>query len=152
MANATSTPSPSDAEQSQFDLASPYQLIRSRHGRMFVNVNDWYMGQAIAKYGECNETETKFLLAIGRYPNSIVEVGANMGIHTVPLARLLAAERRQIIAFEPQPVLFQQLCANLVLNGLMNVRAWPFACGSEKTLSSSPSPTTENPVILGAFQ
>jgi FkbM family methyltransferase len=36
-----------------------------------------------------------------------------------------------MLAFEPQPVIFQQLCANLALNGLANVRALPFACGRE---------------------
>jgi FkbM family methyltransferase len=133
MEHTTSSFPDRSAEANQFDLVPPYQLIRARHGVMCVNVNDWYMGRAIAQYGECNEIETKFLLAIARYPNTLVEVGANMGIHTVPLAQLLAREHRRVVAFEPQPVLFQQLCANLALNGLMNVRAWPFACGSENS-------------------
>jgi FkbM family methyltransferase len=35
-----------------------------------------------------------------------------------------------MLVLEPQPVLFQQLCANLALNGLMHVRALPFAGGA----------------------
>lgn len=112
--------------------APPYQLVETRHGLMLCNVNDFYMGQALMKYGECCETETQFLIQLARHGRTVVEVGANMGIHTVPLARFLAAEKRNLVAFEPQPVIYQQLCANLALNGLTNVRAWPYACGAEK--------------------
>jgi FkbM family methyltransferase len=99
---------------------------------MLVNVNDFYMGLALATYGECNETEVQCLLALAQNPGTVVEVGANMGIHTIPLAQALHTQGRRLVAFEPQPVVFQQLCANLTLNGLMNVTAWPYACG-EKT-------------------
>jgi FkbM family methyltransferase len=58
----------------------------------------------------------------------VIEAGANMGVHTIPMARALGA--RTLLALEPQPVIFQQLCANLALNGLMNVTALPYACGS----------------------
>lgn len=35
-----------------------------------------------------------------------------------------------MVAFEPQPFVFQNLCANLTLNGIHNVRARPYACGA----------------------
>jgi FkbM family methyltransferase len=54
-----------------------------------------------------------------------------MGVHTVPMALELARQGRTMMAFEPQPIIFQQLCANLALNGLMNVTAMPYACGAE---------------------
>ncbi len=34
-------------------------------------------------------------------------------------------------ANEPQPFIYRQLCANLALNGLANVMAWPYACGAQ---------------------
>jgi FkbM family methyltransferase len=110
------------------DVAPPYCLVQSRHGWMLANVNDFYMGRAITTYGECNELEILFLLGLAQYPGGVVEVGANMGIHTIPMAQALQKQGRRLAAFEPQPVVFQQLCANLALNGLMNVSAWPFAC------------------------
>ena len=122
------------------NVAPPFCLVQSRHGWMLANVNDVYMGAAIATYGECNEVEMVVLLALAQYPGLVVEVGANMGIHTVPLARALEGKGRQLVAFEPQPVVFQQLCANLALNGLMNVAAWPFACGDEKGIVTFPRP------------
>lgn len=111
------------------DVATPYKLVRARHGWMLVNANDVYMGQAILRYGECCEIEVAFLLKwIAMRPGTVIEVGTNIGTHTVPMAKLLAAQSRRLVVFEPQPVIFQNLCANLALNGLANVTAWPNAC------------------------
>ena len=112
-------------------VADPYELTETRHGVMLVNRNDVYMGQALLLYGECSELESRFILSLLRNPGLVIEVGANMGVHTVPMARSLAGQGRNMLVFEPQPVIFQQLCANLALNGLMNVRAFPYACGRE---------------------
>ncbi|MGP8068522.1 MAG: FkbM family methyltransferase [Candidatus Bathyarchaeia archaeon] len=114
-----------------FTPAAPYELTNTRHGLMLVNRNDVYMGQAYLLYGECCQLESQFLLALAKNPGLVIEVGANMGVHTVPIAAQLAKQNRTLFAFEPQPVIFQQLCANLALNGLMNVRAFPYACGNE---------------------
>jgi FkbM family methyltransferase len=112
-------------------VAAPYELTETKHGTMLVNRNDYFMGQSMLVYGECSELELLFLLNLARNPGLVVEVGANMGIHTIPLAASLAKQGRLLYAFEPQPVIFQQLCANLALNGLTNARAFPYACGSQ---------------------
>jgi FkbM family methyltransferase len=122
----------------KLNLAPPYCLVQSRHGWMLANLNDIYMGAAMATYGEASELELAFLVALAHHPGLVVEVGANMGIFTVPLAQALREQGRQLVAFEPQPVIFQQLCANLALNGLMNVTAWPFACGEEQGVVTFP--------------
>ena len=124
----------------KLDVAPPYQLVQSRHGWMLCNLNDFYMGKAIATYGECCEIESEFLLAMATQPGLPVEVGANMGIHTIPLGGALAAQNRKLLVFEPQPIIFQQLCANLALNGLTNVTAWPYACGAENGVVTFPQP------------
>ncbi len=120
-----------EQKTNKLDLPPPYQLVQGRHGWMLCNLNDSYMGQAIAKYGECCELESQFLLNLASRGGMVVEVGANMGIHTVPLAQSLAVQGRKVLAFEPQRVIFQQLCANLAINGLTNVTALPYACGRE---------------------
>ncbi|HWZ52003.1 MAG TPA: FkbM family methyltransferase [Granulicella sp.] len=113
------------------DVAEPYQLVPTKHGPVLVNRHDFYMGQAFMKYGECCDLELQFLLVLLRFPGLVIEVGSNMGALTIPLAAELARQGREMLALEPQPVIFQQLCANLALNGLMNVRALPYACGNE---------------------
>jgi FkbM family methyltransferase len=115
---------------------------------MLVNTNDWYMGAAYLKYGECCQTETDFLLQLLKAPGQVIEVGANMGVHTVPLALELARQGRAMTVFEPQPVIFQQLCANLALNGLMNVNAIPYAIGAQPGVVSFAVP---NYRALGNF-
>jgi FkbM family methyltransferase len=112
-------------------IAEPYELTITRHGVMLANRNDVYMGQALIRYGDCQEMELQFLLSLLRFPGLVIEVGSNMGLHTVPMAAELARQGRILLAFEPQPVIFQQLCANLALNGLLNVTALPYACGKE---------------------
>jgi FkbM family methyltransferase len=121
-------------------IAAPYQLVSARHGTMLVNSNDIYMGQAYLRYGECCEDEINLLLSLLRFPGLVIDVGANMGAHTVPLAAELARQGRTMLALEPQPVIFQQLCANLALNGLMNVLALPYACGSQAGVVSFAAP------------
>jgi FkbM family methyltransferase len=108
-----------------------YKIVRARHGWMLANPNDIYIGQALLEYGEYNELEAEILHQSLLKPGRIVEVGANVGSHTIGLAKAAAARGEKMEVFEPQPVIFQNLCANLALNGLQNVRAWPFACGDE---------------------
>ncbi len=129
LASVATTP----ANHSVITVAAPYRLVPARHGTMLVNENDRFMGQAYLRYGECCEIELRLLEQLADLPGMAVEIGANMGIFTVPLALRLAQRGRQIMAFEPQPVVFQQLCANLVLNGLTNVQAMPYACGAEES-------------------
>ncbi len=58
-----------------------------------------------------------------------VEVGANIGAHTVFLAEAVGPTG-QVLAFEPQRVVFQTLCANIALNSITNVHSWNTAVGN----------------------
>ena len=112
-----------------------YQLVPTRHGSMLVNRNDLFMGQSFLHYGECCQFEIDTLLQLLSHPQAshglVIEAGSNMGVHTIALAQLLTKQNRPMLAFEPQQVIFQQLCANLALNALMNVTALPCACSSQ---------------------
>ena len=135
-------------------IAPPYQLAATRHGAMLINRNDIFMGQSFLRYGECCQFEIDLLLRLitpsGPSASGLVlEAGSNMGVHTVPLARELARQGRSMLAFEPQPVIFQQLCANLTLNGLMNVTAYPYACAAEPGIVSFEPPDYLNPGNFG---
>jgi FkbM family methyltransferase len=60
----------------------------------------------------------------------VVEAGANIGAHTVELSRLVGADG-EVHAFEPQRIVFQNLCANLALNHCTNVFARQAAVGAK---------------------
>ena len=50
-----------------------------------------------------------------------VDVGANVGVHTVRLARLVGPDG-EVIAIEPDPDVVRRTQRNVALNGLANVR------------------------------
>ncbi len=113
------------------DHEMPYQLVKARHGWFLVSPLDIYLGRAVVTYGECCEIEWKLLEQIlMRLGKDAIEVGANVGVHTVSMASTLAGMGRRLLAVEPQPVVFQNMCANLALNGLFNVIAENAACGN----------------------
>src|SRR5437870_1047961 len=90
------------------------QLRRCRHGLMLYNLNDTYIGAMLEKYGEFSEGETDVFHQLVRPGMTVVEVGANVGAHTLSIARLVGPQGR-VLAFEPQRSIFQMLCANLAM-------------------------------------
>lgn len=81
----------------------------------------------------------------------VIDLGANNGIFTVEFAELVGDEGR-VFAFEPQRVIFQQLCGNVFANGFDNVWTFNLAVGKESGLSKIEVPNyfdSENPLNLG---
>jgi FkbM family methyltransferase len=107
---------------------SPYMLRQCQHGPMLFNRRDQYIGRSLAAYGEFSEYEITVLKQLLRRAAVVVEAGANIGTHAVPIARLIGAGGH-LHAFEPQRLTFQILCANLALNGIVNVSAHWAALG-----------------------
>ena len=107
-----------------------YELVDGKHGRFLSNPKDMYMGRSMIAYGEFSELEWVLLDQMIRPGQVVVEAGANMGTHTIPIARKLG-RGGMIYAFEPQPLIFQQLCSNVALNDLVNVHAMNAGCGAE---------------------
>jgi FkbM family methyltransferase len=111
---------------------------RCRYGRMVYPRRDEYIGRALSQFGEFSESECAFFRKAVKGGDAVVEAGANMGAHTVPLARLAGAGGA-VLAFEPQPFLYQVLCANLALNSITNVRAEKCGLGNrQQTLRVPP--------------
>jgi FkbM family methyltransferase len=95
---------------------------------MLFLTRDQYIGRSLAVYGEYSESEAAVFSQIVGAGHVVVEVGANMGAHTVHLAKL-AGPGGAMHAFEPQRAIFHLLCANIALNGLDNVYAHQEAVG-----------------------
>ena len=104
------------------------QQHECRHGTFLINARDTYIGRALIEYGEYSEIEARVLAKILPEGGVAAEVGANLGAFTVPLAKKAGGQGR-VYAFEPQPLIFQQLCANCAVNGLGNVEAFNAFCG-----------------------
>lgn len=95
-------------------------LVESRFGPMIVNRNDAYIGRSILEYGEFSVGELEVLSQILGPGKVVVEAGANIGAHTLPLAKIVGPTGR-VIAMEPQRFVFQTLCGNMALNSITNV-------------------------------
>jgi FkbM family methyltransferase len=98
--------------------------------------NDYYMTRALELYGESCLAEWRLLEQIIRPGMTVIEVGANMGTHSVSMARACAPG--PFFAFEPQPRIFQVLCANLALNDIGNAFAYPEGCGEVEGVAVVP--------------
>jgi len=96
------------------------RLSHVRFGLCVYNRNDLYIGRSLEQYGEFSEGECELFRQLVRPGGVVVEAGANIGSHTVPLAKIVGTNGR-VYAFEPQRVIFQTLCANVTLNSLLNV-------------------------------
>jgi FkbM family methyltransferase len=103
-------------------------LVSGRDGYFLVNRHDRYVGQALEHYGEFSAQEGDFLIRLVRSGDLVVEVGANIGAHTVGLARRVGAAGR-VVAFEPQRACYALLQSQLALNRLHNVHAYHLALG-----------------------
>ncbi len=104
------------------------QTALCRHGVFAFWPHDEFIGRSLEYYGEYSEQEVDLFTKLLRPGHVVIEVGSNIGAHTVPIARLVGDAGR-VFAFEPQRLLFQQLCTNVALNNLWNVFAYPKAVG-----------------------
>jgi FkbM family methyltransferase len=132
------------------------RLARTRHGLMAYHRHDAYTGKSLDELGEVLEGELEVFRQLLRPGMTVLEVGANIGAHTVPLSRLVGPEG-VIHALEPQRIVFQALCANLALNSISNVRCRQVAAGEQPGTILVPKLNFDQPnnfagLSLGDFQ
>jgi FkbM family methyltransferase len=73
---------------------------------------------------------SNFILLCNPGEQVILDIGANIGTYSIPLARE-AADIRKVFSFEVQRQVFLQLCGNIFLNRLDNVYPFHFGVGEE---------------------
>ncbi len=79
------------------------------------------IGRSLREYGEWAQGEIDFLLRLIGPGGVVLDVGANIGTHTVAFARHVGHPGR-VYAFEPQIRLFELLRTNVHQNSLDNVQ------------------------------
>ena len=115
-------------------------LTKSRGGEFITLSNDTVIGESIRTYGEWSYRELDLIGQFIRPDSNVLEAGSNIGSHTMFIARDLCP-RGAVYAFEPRRLIFQMLCANMILNGVTNVHPFQLGlCAQEESFSESPIP------------
>ena len=108
-----------DSSKKEFiNLGGFNDLIKMRDGWMVYNKNDMYIGKSIKEYGEWSQGEIDLCKQILEPKDIVIEVGSNIGTHTLALSKIV--NKGRVFAFEPQNVVFQNLCANISINSITN--------------------------------
>jgi len=81
---------------------------------------DTVVSQIIRQTGSFEESLLAKALSYVREGSEVVDVGANCGAWTIPLA-CAAGDNGRVHAFELQRIIYQQLNCNIFLNGIGNV-------------------------------
>jgi len=107
-------------------MTIPNIIVNSAHGPMIINQNDQYIGKSIQLLGTWAQDDIDLIasfceLILENKPKMVLyDVGANIGSHTVALAKKFGS-RINIRAFEAQRQVYYTLCGNVAINGLDNV-------------------------------
>lgn len=97
-------------------------LAECRYGLLAHFTKDPWLGRSVRELGEWSEAEVALWRAFLRPGMTVVDVGANIGAHSVALARIVEATGK-VWAFEPQRLVYEVLVTNKVLN-----RLWQLEC------------------------
>ncbi len=110
---------------------------------MYTLQGDTVIGRSLRLYGEFAGDEVDSILSLVRAGDHVLDLGANIGFHTLALARTVGPEGA-VTAVEPQRYCFQLLCANVTANQLTTVECLRAAVGDTPGTCSIPlrSPTT----------
>ena len=124
-------------------LPSPFVALldRANHARAWQRVSillgpdcfrapslDRLLALTLHRLGRMGVAERELLEHKVQPGMTVLDVGANQGVFTVLLSRLVGPEGK-VHAFEPDPVLFAALTENCRRNGCVNVTLHPVALG-----------------------
>ncbi|CAE7272291.1 unnamed protein product [Symbiodinium sp. CCMP2592] len=91
---------------------------------------DINVGNSVRQLGTFDLGQSYALQTLCRTGDAVIDVGANVGGFTVPLAERVGPDG-EVHAFEPFRKVFQHLNANVALNGLSNVYTYNVALGTQ---------------------
>jgi len=97
-------------------LASAIYTIKARTG-IFHCLRDDLLSYELRHFSNCKHSELSFLLSFLREGDTILDIGAHIGIFAIPLAHAIG-KYGKIFAFEPNPISFGFLRRNIKENCL----------------------------------
>lgn len=109
------------------------RLVTLNDGPVIYTVENDYISRMIRFFGDFDPAITNLIKSLLRPGDVVIDIGANLGVVTLPAARWVGDEGL-VIAFEPQRAVYDLLCNSVTENRLQNVKAYMVAlsdkCGS----------------------
>lgn len=103
--------------------------IDTRHGLISYLTYDDPIGRALREFGEWAWNELSLLTSLLRPGDVVIDIGANIGTHSLSFARAVGP-KGEVHAFEPQPPVLAILKGNVARNHASWVRVHGEAVGS----------------------
>ena len=100
-----------------------HSYLQTDHAEVFGNklfLNKKGLALSISHYGTYEKLEAKIMEEKIKVGNITVDVGANIGLHTLNMARIVGNTGR-VFAFEPDPSNFEILEKNVKINNYQNI-------------------------------
>jgi FkbM family methyltransferase len=97
---------------------------------MFALPSDNVISKSLRIYGEWAEHELSILRSFISTGATVIDVGANIGTHTLPFSRWVGSGR--VISVEAQPAICEILRLNCRQNGCANVEVVSAICGEKR--------------------
>jgi len=110
------------------------KLKRCRYGWMLFDGP--FIGKCFELYGEYSESEVALMRGYVREGDTALDIGANIGDLTLPLARM-AGPAGLVYSIESHARAFNVMCANLALNEIDNVKPLNAFVGRRKASAGS---------------
>jgi FkbM family methyltransferase len=109
------------------------ELFQNEDGNFIVFPND-----AIAQHlksGKPWEPHFKTVVQhLVKEGDTVLDCGANFGYNSVIMGKQIGPTGK-LFAFEPQRIIHQQLCGNMILNNIYNTNVYNIALGNEKGIT-----------------
>jgi FkbM family methyltransferase len=111
-------------------FAAGLQRYDCRYGAMLTLPCDNVISKSLRIYGEWAEHELSIFRPFISTGATVIDVGANIGTHTLPFSRWV--ENGRVMAIEAQPAICEILMLNCRQNGCSNVNVVNAICGEKR--------------------
>lgn len=98
---------------------------------------------------EAHLTDISKVLIGDAQDGCVLDIGANLGSYVVPIAKQFPNLR--FFAFEPQRIIYYQLCSNIILNSLDNITAIQLGLSDKQDILQTTVPNYATETNIGAF-
>lgn len=103
------------------------EIVLTQDNYKYLIYSSDYIGQCLKTYGWFSPTEILFLKKYISSEDNIIEIGANIGSHCIPLSKFNS--KGKYFCFEPQIDIFKMLVTNASLNNCDNVIPYNYGVG-----------------------